>query len=246
MSSFDQSDYAIITINDNLEIIIDKTTKYVNYTKLCIKISNILKTNIIFDKINNEQLCQDLIKSYEHKKIESNLKFDHKDKLNVEKLIDLDIYYQIPKKATAIYNGTYGPLYILDYIVLTSIPEFHSEIIKALDCYKSNEYQLTISKRVAEIHCLKSQLSTSETEIKSLKSKITDLEDELEETKQEIKYKKIDLKHINEYNNVLNDIINTLQLNIINMENKHYNNTVNCIIKLIMVFAICLIMICFM
>jgi peptidoglycan hydrolase CwlO-like protein len=245
MTEFDQSDYSIITINDKLEIIINKSTKYVNYTKLCIKISDILKTNVIFDKINNETLCQELIKSHERKKIESDLRFDHKNKLNIEKLLALDIYYQIPKKTTSIYNGTYGPLYILDYIILTSIPEFHSEIIDALEHYKSNDYQLTISKRVAEIHSLKSQVMKSETEIKSLKSKINDLEDELEETKQEIKYKKNDLKHVNEYNNTLNDIINTLQLNIINMENKHYNNTVSCIIRLIIVFTACLIVLCF-
>lgn len=246
MSNFDQNDYAIITVNDNLEIIINKTTKYVNYSKLCIKLSDILKTNIIFDKINNEQLCQDLIKSHEYEKIESDTKFNRKDKLNVEKLIALDVYYQIPKKVTTIYNGTYGPLYILDYIILTSIPEFHFKIIKALESYKLNEYQLAISKRVAEIYCLKSQLSKSETEIKTLKSKITELEDELEETKQEIKYKKMDLKHVNEYNDSLTDIINKLQLNIINMENKHYNNTVNCIAKLIIGFTICLIIACFM
>lgn len=238
---FDQSGYRIITIDDKIEIILNIDYKSVNMSKFCGKLTKLFKYDIPFDSINNEKNCQRLIKSYERQIINSDLKYDKNRIYTIDKLTDLTIYYQIPKRKTEIYNGIYCPIYILDYIIMTTIPEYYKPIHDEIDKYFNNEYQITISKKVAEIHALKDKIFKLEQENKNQIQKNNDLEDELEETKQEIKYKLNDIRQINNHSNNLVGTINKLQNNLIIQHETYYKLMIKYTSILVCLFGICLL-----
>lgn len=111
--------FNIINANE-LEIVIMKNKKWINYTKLCKNLGknfvNIVNTNNKFSK---------LVRTYE------DITYD----FNIENLIKNNILCNY-KGIENEFTGIYGPRYMLEFIVITCDITYYKSIIEAVDSYK--------------------------------------------------------------------------------------------------------------
>lgn len=119
-NSFQSENYKFIQIVDKFELLFNIKDKTVNLTKFCLDITNLFKIRCNFTDIFYEDMIQDLIYGIYKNKI------DHK--ITLKDAVNLNILDKIERKNNKKYNGYYGNLHLLDYIIITTMPEYHKVI----------------------------------------------------------------------------------------------------------------------
>ena len=113
------------------EVIIHIPTKTINYTKFCKFLKQTKNHNIFKNMIHYNSKLWDIIISFEAHKIKNLDEFMMKPK-NISTLVEEKIFYTFMSKVNPHYFGTYGPEYLLPYLILNCGPIYYKRFINNL------------------------------------------------------------------------------------------------------------------
>ena len=166
--------FATAKVRD-FDVVILKENGWINYTKLCKDLTG--KSEKFRHLINDNEQLQVLIRNYEYNLSTAEFRGTQ---FTVIKLTELDILKTFNKNVDNNYKGTYGPRYMLDFIIMTCNISYYKLIHEALESI-DNYTSATNKSFTAEINDIK---LTYEYRIKHLNDENTSLKRDIEELKQ--------------------------------------------------------------
>ena len=133
-------DFKIIQYMD-LKLVVHTPTKMINYTRLCKDLKKSTDHNIFRKMIsNNSRLWEIIIRHELNKKIQSVDDFIGKPR-NIQTLIDLDILHNFKRGMSPKYFGTYGPQYLLMFIIFNYSAKHYDRIVNEMIYWNCEIYE---------------------------------------------------------------------------------------------------------
>lgn len=113
----------------DFDVVILKENGWINYTKLCKDLTG--KSEKFRNLLKDSEQLHELIKSYENL---STVEF-HGRNITITNLVEMNILstFKNPKEYDSMYIGTYGPRYMLDFIIMTCNISYYKLIHEALE-----------------------------------------------------------------------------------------------------------------
>lgn len=143
-------DFKIIQYMD-LELVVHVPTKMINYTRLCKDLRNTTDHNIFRKMIsNNLRLWEIIIRHELNKKIQNVDDFISKPR-NVQTLINLNILHNFKQGVSPKYFGTYGPKYLLMFIIFNCSAKYYIRIINEMIYWNDELYLQSKQENVTGI-----------------------------------------------------------------------------------------------
>lgn len=138
-------DFKIIQYMD-LNLVIHIPTKMINYTRLCKDLKNTTDHNIFRKMISNNLRLWEIILRHElNKKIQNVNDFISKPR-NIQTLIDFDILHNFKRGISPKYFGTYGPQYLLIFMIVNCSAQYYDKIINEIIYWNSKLYRRSQEK----------------------------------------------------------------------------------------------------
>lgn len=106
----------------DLKVIVHKDSGFINYSRLCKDLKTTTIQSCFKKMINSNQKLWDIIMLYECKE---ELKYKQR---NIQTLVDLGIFKIFSNGVSPKYFGTYGPLYLFNYVVMSTNIKYYKYI----------------------------------------------------------------------------------------------------------------------